>query len=84
MLQDCIPSLKRYVEDRIETGGFLRAVLENNLMEAFGRADASNREDLFNICSYVYNEMPASCHGNRDKVEKWLAGSKLRDPDSRS
>ena len=66
-------SLKRYVENGIPTGGFLQAVLENNLMEAMGRADLYNRVNLFDICSYVYNEIPYACHGSKEIVATWLA-----------
>jgi len=65
-------SFDMYVNHGIPTGGFLQAVLENNLMEAMGRADDWNREILFEICSYVYNDMPAACHGNKEKVRKWI------------
>ena len=33
------PGLRRYLVDRIETGGFLRCVLENDLLGAASRAD---------------------------------------------
>ena len=66
-------SLKRYVEMGIPTGSFLQAVLENNLMEAMGRADLYNRVNLFDICSYVYNEIPYACHGSKEIVATWLA-----------
>ena len=61
-----------YVNHGIPPGGFVMAVLENNLMESFGRADIENRRDLFEICEYVYNEIPAPCHGSPEAVSKWL------------
>ena len=67
-----IDSIERYVKEGIPTGDFLRAVLENNLMESFGRADLRNRATLFEICAYIYNEIPASCHGSPEKVKAWL------------
>lgn len=74
--EDILDALKRYVEARIPTGGFLRAVLENNLSEAFGRADEYNLTTLFHICAYIYNELPASCWGSPEKVETWLIGGR--------
>ena len=65
-------SLERYVEHRISPGGFLTAVLENNLMEAMGRADSINRYNLYNICTYIYNELPGHIHGSPEKVKKHL------------
>lgn len=70
--QDVIESLKRYVDHRIETGGFLRAVLENNLREACGRADEDNAASLFQIVAYCYNEIPGSCWGSPERVKSWL------------
>ena len=70
--QDVLDSLQRYVEQKIPTGGFLRAVLENNLMEACGRADEQNSASLFQIVAYVYNELPARSWGSPEKVVAWL------------
>lgn len=71
--QSVIGSLQRYVEHGIPTGGFLRAVLENNLTEAFGRADIENREAMFEIVHHVYNNLPYGCHGSAEIVDAWLA-----------
>lgn len=68
-----IDGLMRYVVHGVETGGFLRAVLENNLSEAVGRADISSLAVLPLIVSYVYNELPGTCWGSKDVVEAWLA-----------
>lgn len=65
-------SIDRYVADHVEPGGFVRAVLENNLKESFGRADSENREALFDIVCYCYNEVPLNCWGSPDRVQKWL------------
>jgi len=72
MKQETKDSLDRYAKEGCPTGDFLRAVLANDLMESFGRADIDNREDMFDICSYVYNDTPAACHGSYDKVDKWI------------
>lgn len=66
-------ALELYVDQRIETGGFLRAVLENNLKEACARADHINRHLLFEIVSYLYNDVPMACWGNSEKVAVWLS-----------
>ena len=80
MRPDIRVSLDRYVKDKIETGGFLRAVLENNLTEAFGKADQDNIRDMFEIISYCYNKIPASCWGSPKKVQKWLHPEMENDP----
>ena len=69
-------SLDRYAKDRVPVGGFLTAVLANDLMEAACRADAYNRYTLYEICMYVYNEMPANCHGSREAVRKWIESTR--------
>ncbi len=66
--------MKLYLEDHVEPGGFLRAVLENDLVGAFGKADNINRAWMFDIVTFIYNEVPASCWGSREAVEKWLEG----------
>jgi len=65
-------ALDRYVSSGVETGGFLRAVLENNLSKAVGRADADNQQILPLLVSYVYNELPGDCWGGESEVEAWL------------
>ena len=67
-------SLDRYAEHKIPTGGFLHAVLANDLMEAVGRADDFNVKLLWDICNYVYNDMPITCHGSYKIVDEWLKG----------
>lgn len=59
-------------------GGFLSAVLENNLKEALGRADLENRAALFAIVSWCYNEMPSQAWGSKEKVAEWVDAGGLR------
>jgi len=70
---DVIDSLKRYRDDRIPTGGFLAAVLSNDLKQACGRADSDNRETLVDIVTWIYNEMPSGAWGSPERVRDWLA-----------
>lgn len=66
--------LERYVNDRVAPGGFLRAVLENDLARAIGRADLENLEELPDIVRYVYSHVPAKAWGSKDAVARWLVG----------
>lgn len=68
-----LQTIKDYVEYGIIPGSFVRAVLENNLSESFGRADIYNRAALFEIVQYVYSEIPHTIWGSKDKVDNWLA-----------
>ena len=71
-MEDIKETLDRYVNHQIPTGGFLQAVLENDLKEACARADDINRYRLFEIVQYCYNEIPSICWGTPEKVSKWL------------
>ena len=61
-----------FVKDGVPVGGFLEAVLSNDLIEAFGRADENNREAMFDIVYYLYNEVPTECYGSLEKVNNWI------------
>jgi hypothetical protein len=65
-------SMQRYIEHRIEPGGFLLALLSNDLREACGRADAVNRHLLFEIVTWLYSEAPSPCWGSPQNVIAWL------------
>lgn len=69
--------IRRYLLNGIPPGGFLTAVLENNLMEAFGRADAVNRAAMFGWCQFIYGYAPAGCHGSPAKVSAWIESGGL-------
>lgn len=72
-LDDAIDNIRRYVDDGLPTGGFLEAVLSNDLFGAIGRADESSLHNLQAICRYVYNHVPSACWGSPAKVDAWLA-----------
>ncbi|GAH38821.1 unnamed protein product [marine sediment metagenome] len=65
-------ALERYARDGVPTGSFCRAVLENNLVEAFAKADQENMATLHGIVGYVYNNLPGNCWGSKEKVAAWL------------
>lgn len=77
ILGPLIGGFDRYVESGIEPGSFLRAVLENDLMNAVARADMFNVRKLDKICEYMKFYMPYDCWGNKEKVERWLAEKKI-------
>jgi hypothetical protein len=65
-------SLIEYIVIGQPLGDFLEAVVENNLTEAIGRADETNRGKLFQICEWLYNNMPMSAWGSPAKYEAWI------------
>ncbi len=54
-------------------GGFLTAVLCNDLQDACQRADMTNRYRLFDIVNFLYNYAPPVAYGNGEKVSTWIA-----------
>lgn len=64
--------LSNYLEHRLPPGGFLMAVLSNDLREAMGRADETSRAGLFDLVCYLYNCAPANAWGSPDRVKAWL------------
>ena len=67
-----IESLTRYEHQGIMPGGFLCAVLSNDLMTAVNTADAYNLKALKDICQYIYNELPEASHGSPAAVRDWV------------
>jgi len=66
-------AIGRYIEHGILPGSFLTAVLENNLIEAVGRADSVNVHELPAYVGYLYNEAPADCYGSKELVSAWVS-----------
>jgi hypothetical protein len=64
-------SIDAWVESSRPVGGFLEAVLCNNLRESFARADLHNRAAMFDIVSYLYNECPSACWGSPSRYREW-------------
>ena len=75
-IQEVVDTLERYVNHRIETGSFVRAVLENDFMGAFRCADIFNTRNMALVASYVYNYVPMSSKGSPETVSRWLKGKK--------
>ncbi len=63
---------RRYLEQGTPPGGFLRACLENNLMEAVCRADEHNLAALRQIAQWMHNECPHGARGSAEKVKAWI------------
>jgi hypothetical protein len=67
-----LASLLRYGNEHLPTGGFLRAVLENDLRTAVARADDYNMATLRDIVTFIYSELPRNCWGSPERVSTWL------------
>jgi hypothetical protein len=64
--------MQRYIEEGILPGEFLQAVLSNDLLEAFSRADAHNTLLMPKIVAFVYCEMPGTSHGSPEAMRDWI------------
>lgn len=69
---DIKESIDDYVQNRVPLGGFLQAVMANDLCEAVGRADADNMLTIRHIVGYVYNEVPPNAWGSKEKYYAWI------------
>lgn len=65
-----------YIENGIEPGGFLTAIICNDLSGAVGQADEENLANLPAFVSYFYNEAPSPCWA-AEKMEAWMARSEV-------
>ena len=53
-------------------GGFLQAVLRNDLMEAAAHADGENGPRLKDWVVFLHNFTPGGCHGSHADYNEWF------------
>jgi len=70
--------MQRYIEDGIDPGDFLFAVLSNNLSEAVQCADCTNIEKLPDYVMFMYWEIPSTAWGSKELVHQWIADGGLQ------
>lgn len=62
----------RYVMYGCRPGSFLQAVLENDLVGAFDRADSDNAAAMRGYVMLLFNDLPSRCWGSQEKVAAWI------------
>ncbi len=62
---------RKYILNGEPVGGFLTALLENNLAEAAVRADPTNLEYLGELGRFIFYKTPEACWGCKQKVKAW-------------
>jgi len=62
-----------WIEYGVAPGGFLQAVLTNDLRDTFARADYQSVREVAGIVSWLYNEAPAGCWGSPADCAAWYA-----------
>jgi len=67
-----IAAIRRYVDEGLEPGDFLTAVICNDLAEACARADDENLRNLPAFVAYFYNMTPSACWKSRDAMDRWI------------
>lgn len=67
-----VEGLIMYRDHHVKTGGFLEAVLSNDLKEACGRADVHSARSLVSIVEWCYNCLPSVAWGSPERFNKWL------------
>ena len=67
-----VEAIYNYVELGIPPGGFLTAVLSNDLMGALGKADDQNMVSLPAWGRLLYNHIPGAAYGSVKAVNDWL------------
>lgn len=65
-------ALENYIEHGFKPGSFLFAVLCNDLMGAFARADHDNTQCMKGIVHFVFNRMPLGSYGDSKSVYKYI------------
>ena len=73
--KDMQEGMTQYVENRTEPGGFLSAVIRNDLLDAACRADKHNLLLIKEYAQWFYNVAPSGCAGSPEKMRAWLAGA---------
>lgn len=63
--------IEKYIMDGRESGSFLMAVFENNLIEAMVRADVTNRHYMMRYI-YLLLHMPPGSFGSREQIAEWM------------
>jgi len=69
--------VKEYIEDGVPQGGFLAAMIQNNLKETFIRADDINRMSIGGFVEFFYRFAPISCWGSQANYDTWIERSGL-------
>lgn len=68
-------------------GGFFTAIINNDLVEAFGRADNNNARLMNVYANWLYNVAPSDSWGSEEVVKEWseiggLIGRHLKHGDT--
>ena len=69
---DCQEAIFNYLVYGWEPGGFLTAVMANDLYRAATVSDIANVNNLAYVAKFVVYALPQACYGNYDQIKNWL------------
>ncbi len=67
----CRVGVQAWIEHGRVPGGFLQAVIKNDLFLAAVRADQINAGAFRDYAHFFYNETPSECYGSKDNFDVW-------------
>jgi hypothetical protein len=71
-LKEAVSKIDAYKKSKLAPGGFLTAILQNDLMNAILRADNDSRKIIVEITEYCWETLPHNSWGSPEKVEEYL------------
>ena len=69
---------QQYIENGVQLGRFMSAVICNNLYEAFAHADDINTARMKDHVMFWHFEAPRQCHGSLAKMDVWIKQGGLK------
>lgn len=72
---------RRYIEDGRLPGGFVKHVLANDLVGAYGRADGENEASMKSWTMWLFNDIPSSAWGSEEAITEWAQKGGLNSDD---
>ncbi len=64
--------LRRYLVQGVPPGGFLTALLSNDLKDTFVRADNENQRAVLTYVQFLYAHAPSGSWGSVENVSSWI------------
>lgn len=68
---DLLNELIAYGKQGKKPGQFVSAVISNQLMQAFARADEETQKAMPQIVKFICNQMPIGCYGSVNNFQEW-------------
>lgn len=75
-------ALQRYIDHALNPGGFLSAILRNNLSLAVFTASRDMRGRIGDIVFWLWENAPHACWGSEESIERWTEQNReeLKNP----